>query len=586
MRVGLFLRSLIGALPFLLSPVVTPIGRPPGLYSRAVLAGLMALLFLMLLLPFEDRGVFPRFLTRLVIVGLTALSTVGVLVSSFGRPPSLTGVAGAAAAGYGLLYVYDRLDSLAPFEGSSTPRPKQVLVVGAGEAGRMLVREIRTHAGLNREVVGFVDDDPDKQSGAGVGGIPVLGGTDHVAEFCRRLDVDEVIIAMPSVDGTVIRSVTRQAHRLNASLRIVPGIREIIEGDFRWNQIRNVRPEDLLGRETVRVDEERIQGFLRGKTVLVTGAAGSIGSHLVQSLVRHPVAAVVGLDFNESGLYELEASELTANQQDTFESVLGDVRDTSLVRDVMERHRPEVILHAAALKHVPMVEHHPREALRTNLAGCLNVFRAARRTDVDHCLFVSTDKAVEPRNIMGYTKRVGEKLVATFQAENVGTRFAAVRFGNVIGSRGSVVPLFKRQIEKGGPVTVTSPDAVRYFMTPGEAVRLVLMATSLEDRGGLYVLDLGDPVSILDLARQLITLAGYEPDTEIPITITGLREGEKTEEKLIGENEAPDATIHSKIQLVRPSPLTGEQFDRLETVLEDPPDDPSDVRAFLRELSR
>lgn len=586
MKLDRFLRACTGSVPFLLSGYLLPTGRA-FFHPGAVLAGLVSLLFLLLLLPFEEHSVFPRFLTRAIIVGTVALSTVGVLVWSFAHPPRMLAVMAAAAATYAVLYGFDRIAAGRPFDGGgSHPRPRQVLVVGAGEAGQMLVREIRSHAGLNRSVVGFVDDDPKKQSGTGIDGIPVLGGTDRMAEFCRRLDVDEVIIAMPSVDGSVIRSVTRQAHRLNASLRIVPGIREIIEGDLRWNQIRTVRPEDLLGRETVRVDDERIREFFRGKAVLVTGAAGSIGSHLVQSLVRYPVQSVVGLDFNESGLYELEASELTATQRNAFEPVLGDVRDAALVRTTLEEHRPDVVLHAAALKHVPMVEHHPREALRTNLTGSLNVFRAALRSEVDHCLLISTDKAVEPRNIMGYTKRVGEKLVGSLPSEKNDTRFAAVRFGNVIGSRGSVVPLFKRQIEKGGPVTVTDPDAVRYFMTPGEAVKLVLMATSLDDRGAVYVLDLGDPVSILDLARQLITLAGYEPDTEIPITITGLREGEKMEEKLLGTDEEAEDTVHPKIQRIRPSPLDDRQFDRLESLLEDPPNDPSTVRSLLRELSR
>ncbi|MFB6356845.1 MAG: SDR family NAD(P)-dependent oxidoreductase, partial [bacterium] len=377
-----------------------------------------------------------------------------------------------------------------------------------------------------------------------------------------------VIIAMPSVEGEVIRSVTRQADRMNAHLRIVPGIRKIIEGDVHWNQIRTVQPEDLLGRETVEVDQSRIRSHFRGKTVLVTGAAGSIGSQLVKQIAEHPVQTIYGVDINESGLYELEASELEPKQRKKFDSILGDIRERDHLEQIIDESRPDIVLHAAALKHVPMVERQPVEGFKTNVYGTLNVFELAVDHAVDEVVLISTDKAVSPENFMGMTKRIDERLVSTFHQKNSSTDFMAVRFGNVLGSRGSVVPLFQRQIEKGGPVTVTDPDVRRYFMTPTEAVKLVLMASVLRETPPIHVLELGDPIKILDLARQLIALSGYEPDTEIPITFTGLREGETMEETLFSPDEEKQSTEHPKIRATAAPVYSDEEIARIRNFLE------------------
>lgn len=541
-----------------------------GLYAGFV-AFLLFLVGQLLVGPVLGEG-HRSFSTRCLTAGLLGLSVVPIMEWSVGLSLQWTTLAAGIISGIigGELGWF--LRGVMPSGKPGTHlTSKKVLIVGAGEAGEMLLRELRHQPGLHREVVGFLDDDPDKQGTSLDGDVPVLGTTDDLVKVCRRKDVDEVIIAMPSVDGEVIRSVIGQRSSIQADMRIVPGIREIIEGDFHWNQIRPVRPEDLLGRETVEVDQDTIRDFLSGKTVLVTGAAGSIGSYLIRHVLDYPVETAVGLDFNESDLYELEVSELNQNKRSRFEPVLGDVRDSENIDSVVGRYQPDILLHAAALKHVPMVERHPREGVMTNVTGCMNVFEAAREHSVNHCLLISTDKAVNPKNIMGFTKKMGEKLVGTYQQSSPDTRFAAVRFGNVLGSRGSVVPLFKRQIEEGGPVTVTDPEMVRYFMTPAEAVKLVLTAASFEDRGSTYVLDIGDPIPIIDLARQLIALMGYQPETEIPIEIVGLREGESLKETLFAEDESPAETNHPKIQRIDSPGLNEDQFRAFESFLKDLP---------------
>jgi FlaA1/EpsC-like NDP-sugar epimerase len=425
---------------------------------------------------------------------------------------------------------------------------KNLLIIGAGEAGEMLLREIKRQPDLKRNVVGFVDDDLGKKA---PGGGEILGTTGEIPELIQKYEIDEVIIAIPSAPGKFIRRVTRQADRFNAKLRIIPGIREIIEGDVSWKQIRDIKAEDLLGREVVSVDEEKISGFLEEKTVLVTGGAGSIGGRLVKKLLASPVSQVIALDINESALYELEMTCRATKDKNKFRPVLADVRDRIRIEQIVEEYKPDLILHAAALKHVPMLERFPAESIKTNLGGTINVFEVALENRVPKCLLVSTDKAVEPCNTMGLSKRVGEYLIGTYQARSKDTVYSAVRFGNVLASRGSVVPLFKKQIEQGGPVTVTDPEVVRYFMTISEAVKLVLTAATYEEEGRIYVLDLGEQVKILDLARQLISLAGYQPQKEIEIVFKGLREGEKLEEKLFAAGEEVARTEHPLIREIK-----------------------------------
>ncbi len=458
---------------------------------------------------------------------------------------------------------------------------RRVLIVGAGEAGEMVLEEIENSSRLNRKIIGFVDDDPDKDV---VKNYPVLGTTGEIGPLCEDKNIGEVIIAMPSAGGDTIRSITRQADQMNAHLRIVPGIREIIEGEVHWSQVRNIKPADLLGRETVELDREKIRDFLKNKTVLVTGAAGSIGSELVQYLVEFPGVEVAGVDINESALYELSVSRLKTDLQSRFNYHLGDIRDKSRLAELFSLVKPDLVLHAAALKHVPVVEKNPVEGLKTNISGTINLLELIKEYRVPDCLVISTDKAVKPRGIMGMTKRVTERLAATYQQLAPATRFASVRFGNVLGSRGSVVPLFKKQIEQGGPVTVTDPEVVRYFMTPTEAVKLVMQAASLEGKAPLYVLDMGDPIKILDLARQLIALSGYQPDSEIPIEITGLRPGEKLEEVLVGGSEEPRPTSHSRIRQLNPPGFSAGKLENLKKLLASPPQSRQAVTGELEEF--
>lgn len=558
---------------------VSGLGILPGTgLDQSLLSSLLYLLLTLICVPFLVDRLRYSAVSRGLVCGLVALSVVPLTTWILGVRFAWSSVALGVLLATCFVELGGMLERrFLSGETGLKPRATSVLIVGAGEAGEMLLRELRHQPGLHRDVIGFLDDDPAKQ-GASLDGVPVLGTTDDLVGVCRNTDVDEVIIAMPSVDGEVIRSVVGQRSSIQADMRIVPGIREIIEGDFHWNQIRPVRPEDLLGRETVEVDRDRIRDFLRGRKVLVTGAAGSIGSYLVREILEYPVKEVLGLDYNESDLYELEVSELKNTGQTAFTSVLGDIRDSKRCDEIVADFRPDLILHAAALKHVPMVERFPLEGVRTNVSGCLNVFDAAREHGVEHCLLISTDKAVNPKNVMGYTKRMGEQLVGTYQGLTDTTRYAAVRFGNVLGSRGSVVPLFKRQIEEGGPVTVTDPEMVRYFMTPTEAVKLVLTAASFSDGGNTYVLDIGDPISIMDLARQLIALMGYQPGTEIPIEIVGLREGESLEEKLLEESESPRTTPHPEIQRVELEGIRGGSLDEFREFLES---SPADTGAFL-----
>jgi FlaA1/EpsC-like NDP-sugar epimerase len=455
-------------------------------------------------------------------------------------------------------------------EGGTPDKHRSVLIVGAGEAGEMVASEIIGRREINRRIVGFLDDDNEKQNRTILDDIPVLGSTDELVDLVDDHDIDEIIIAMPSVSGDVIRTIVNKATETSAALRIVPGIRKIIDGDVHWNQIRSIRPEDLLGRETVTIDRDFVAEQLRSKSVLVTGAAGSIGSNLVQELCQYPIRRLLGIDTNESDLYELEVSELNRSQQAEFDSKLVDVRDEKQVQSVIKDFNPDYVLHAAALKNVPMVERNSLEALKTNILGTVNLAEAVLSVGGADFIFISTDKAVQPENVMGHTKRIGERYMSRLQERADSTRFVSVRFGNVLGSRGSVVPLFKRQIEEGGPVTVTDPDMVRYFMTPGEAVKLVLTASAFDDdEGWTYVLEMGDPISIMDLARQMIALSGYEPETEIPIEIVGMREGESLREELYADTENPEETSHSKISKVNAPNLSQRDLDELKDVIPD-----------------
>lgn len=430
----------------------------------------------------------------------------------------------------------------------SVGRP--ALVVGAGEAGELLVRALKREPRPTVWPVGFVDDDPRKQ-GLRIHGVRVVGTRGHLPRLLQTLRVGTVIIAMPSVSSRVIRETVALARRGGADeIRIVPLLSELYTGRVTASEVRAVQPEDVLPREPIRVESGAIERFLRGKRVLVTGAAGSIGAELCRQVLRFAPSRLVGLDFDETGLFDLEQDLLFRFPEAPFEPVIGDIRDEARIRSVFERAAPQVVFHAAAYKHVPMMEAFPGEAIRTNVFGTRHVARTACEVNAEALVLISTDKAVNPVSVMGASKRLAETVVLTADA-GCPTRFMAVRFGNVLGSRGSVVPTFLEQIARRGPVTVTDPRMRRYFMATSEAVLLVLQAGAMGAGGEVFVLDMGEPLRILDLAKDLIRFHGLEPDRDVPIVFTGVRPGEKLDEELLTAEEGTRATAHEKILVAR-----------------------------------
>jgi len=431
---------------------------------------------------------------------------------------------------------------------------RRALIVGAGDAGAVVVRELRNHPSLGLEPVGFIDDDPRKQ-GLYLLGLPVLGKREDIPRIVRKYEVDEIIIAIPSAPGRVIREIVEICKKTAARLKTLPGVYELINGKVSVSQIREVQVEDLLGREPVQLNLDEIAAYLAGKVILVTGAGGSIGSELCRQIARFNPATLVLLDRSENNLFEIEQELYERFPELDAPAELADIRDEERIGRIFEKYRPQVIFHAAAYKHVPMMERFPEHAVSNNIFGTYTVASAAERYGAEIFILVSTDKAVRPTSVMGATKRAAELIIQHFDRESKTrggkTRYAAVRFGNVLGSRGSVIPIFKRQIARGGPVTVTHPDMVRYFMTIPEAVQLIIQAGALAQGGEVFVLDMGEPVRILDLARELIRLSGLEPGEDIEIRFTGIRPGEKLREELFTDREKMSATRHSRIFISR-----------------------------------
>jgi len=436
-----------------------------------------------------------------------------------------------------------------------TNRNKRVLIYGAGAAGYTLVREIRSNGSLGYHVVGFIDDDPHKRQ-QDLLGVPVLGSGRNVALIAERLSrqgspLDEIIIAMPSASGTSMNEALSNCRSSGVPCKTIPSVGELLSGKVLTSQIRDVSVEDLLGREPIHLDETLIRTSLEGRAVMVTGGGGSIGSELCRQVAAFQPSKLVIFERAESDLYRihLELSEKFPNLE--IEQQIGDIRELSSVEQAIERHDIQSIFHAAAYKHVPMMEAHLLEAVKNNVLGTYNVVSAAYNWGVTDFLMISSDKAVNPTNIMGLTKRVAELIVSSMPTPGEGsaTKCVSVRFGNVLGSNGSVVPLFKQQIAAGGPVTVTHPDMRRYFMTIREAVQLVLQASTMGKGSEIFVLDMGEPVTIVSLARNMIRLSGHQPDVDIEIRFTGLRPGEKLFEELALEGESHLPTYHNKIKI-------------------------------------
>jgi FlaA1/EpsC-like NDP-sugar epimerase len=463
---------------------------------------------------------------------------------------------------------------------------RRLLIIGAGNCGETIYREIRNNGHLKYHIVGFLDDHATKQ-GKKIHGAPVLGSINQVELFTKKLAVDEILIAIPSAKGVQMRRIVDLCKKSAVPFKTIPGYKELIDGRVSVRSIREVAYLDLLGREVVKLDERQIGNDIAGNVVMVTGAAGSIGSELCRQICRFNPAKLVLFERAESPLYELDLELKRHFRFTKIQPILGDILDKSLLSVAFCQHQPAVVFHAAAYKHVPMLELQPWRAVTNNIVGSRNVVEAVIQHAVERFVFVSTDKAVRPVNVMGASKRVAELLVQC-QKNILGNRprFMTVRFGNVVGSAGSVVPLFQKQIAHGGPVTVTHPEATRFFMTIPEASQLILQAGAMGKGGEIFILDMGTAIRIDDMARDLIRLSGFEPDVDIPIEYVGLRPGEKLYEELITVGEDIVPTPHEKILVIRGSACNlGElnrQIDQLSLLAQQ--QDAEGIRVLLNKI--
>lgn len=427
---------------------------------------------------------------------------------------------------------------------------KKIMVVGAGDAGNMIIREIRSSGILKSKVVCAIDDDKNIH-GLNIQGVKIIGGRDQIKEAVKKYKVDEIIIAMPSVSSRERKKIYDICKDTQCTLRTIPGMYQIINNEVKLSDLREVQIEDLLGRDTVDINVDEILDYVKGRVILVTGAGGSIGSELCRQIAGHNPKKLVMLDIYENSIYDIQLEIAGKYPGLDMEVLIATIRDEKRIKSIMKKYKPEIVFHAAAHKHVPLMETSPNEAVKNNVFGTLTLVKAADESAVDKFIMISTDKAVKPTNIMGATKRICEMIIQAYNKKSE-TEFVAVRFGNVLGSNGSVIPIFRKQIEEGGPVTVTHKDITRYFMTIPEAVSLVLQAGYYAKGGEIFILDMGEPVKIYDLATNMIKLSGRTPDVDIKIEITGLRPGEKLYEELLMDEEGIEKTQNNLIYIGRP----------------------------------
>lgn len=424
------------------------------------------------------------------------------------------------------------------------------LVIGAGEAGSVIVQEIRSSKYLNRNVVGIIDDNPSKK-GKYLHGIKILGNRNDIKRLAEKYDVQEIILAIPSASAKDTRDILKICNETECKLKVLPGMYQLITEEVSVSKLREVSIEDLLGRDTIDIDVESVCNHVNNQVVMITGGGGSIGSELCRQIAAHNPKLLIIFDIYENTTYDIQQELIKKYPSLKLETLIGSVRNTNRIESVIERYRPDIIYHAAAHKHVPLMEDSPNEAIKNNVFGTYKTARAADKYGVKRFVLISTDKAVNPTNIMGASKRICEMIIQTFSRYSA-TEYVAVRFGNVLGSNGSVIPLFKKQIAEGGPVTVTHPDIIRYFMTIPEAVSLVLEAGANAKGGEIFVLDMGEPVKIADLAKNLIRLSGYKLGEDIEIKYTGLRPGEKLYEELLTKEEGLKKTANALIFVGKP----------------------------------
>lgn len=426
----------------------------------------------------------------------------------------------------------------------------RTMIIGAGQAGSLLLRELQTNKNSSNKVVCLIDDNPSK-IGQYLGGVRIVGDRNSIASNVKKYNVDEIIMAVPGISPSSRREVIEICQKSECKLRTLPALYQLANGDIDIQQIRNVDVEDLLGRDSVNVDMDEISAYVSGKTVLVTGGGGSIGSELCRQIAKHTPKKLIIFDIYENNAYSIQQELKRRHPELKLDVLIGSVRDIERLDYLFRTEKPDIVYHAAAHKHVPLMEDSPCEAVKNNVVGTYNTALAAEKYGVQTFVMISTDKAVRPTNVMGATKRMCEMIIQMLSKHSK-TRFVAVRFGNVLGSNGSVIPLFKKQIEEGGPVTVTHKNIIRYFMTIPEAAMLVLQAGAYAAGGEIYVLDMGDPVKIDDLARNMIKLSGFEPDVDIKIEYTGLRPGEKMYEELLLDEEGLTQTRNKLIYVGHP----------------------------------
>ena len=440
-----------------------------------------------------------------------------------------------------------------------TKNTTNVLIVGAGQAGLMLAKEIKASTFIDKKLVGFIDDNRNKR-GKYLMGMPILGNRYDIADIVGKHSIDEIYVAIPSLDRPQLKEIFNICNETGAKVRSLPGVYQLVNGEVSISKLRNVQIEDLLGRDTISVDMSEIGGSITGKTVLVTGGGGSIGSELSRQIASYSPKELIIVDIYENNAYEIQ-QELKRKYGDKLKltTLIASVRNTHRMESIFEKYRPDIVFHAAAHKHVPLMEDSPCEAIKNNVFGTYKTAMAAGKYGAKRFVLISTDKAVNPTNIMGASKRLCEMIVQ-YLDKKYETEYVAVRFGNVLGSNGSVIPLFKKQIEEGGPVTVTHKEIIRYFMTIPEAVSLVLQAGTYAQGGEIFVLDMGEPVKIDTLARNLIRLSGYEPDVDIKIEYTGLRPGEKLYEELLMDEEGMQDTANKLIHIGKPIDMDYESF--------------------------
>lgn len=447
-----------------------------------------------------------------------------------------------------LLYrIYRRINHISF---SSKKAGKRIMVIGGGQAGSVIIKELEESPISEGRVVAIIDDD-DRKKNMKLHRVPIKGNRNDIAKVAKDMYIDEIIIAIPSASRKEINEIYKECSKTNCKVRILPPISQIISGNITIKKIRDVELEDLLGREPVKLDFDKISYYLKDKVVLITGGGGSIGSELCRQIAPLNPKHLIILDFYENNAYDIQNELKFKYPNHNISIVIANIREKERIDNIFEQYCPNVVFHAAAHKHVPLMEENPLEAIKNNVFGTINLVRSAAQYGTSRFILISTDKAVNPTNVMGATKRIAEMVIQSNNRHSK-TKFAAVRFGNVLGSNGSVIPIFKKQIENGGPVTVTHPEVKRYFMTVSEAVQLVIQAGSMSNGGEIFVLDMGQPVKIYDLAKDLIRLSGYKPEEDIEIVFTGLRPGEKLYEELLLEEEGLGTTRHDKIFIVKP----------------------------------